>query len=94
MRGYPKTIATKADFLYLLAIPEHKDQALLDLKALYELQDDTMEVVKSYDTDEQGQMINVIMETLPAPMPKWRRMGFESRQDVMDLCESERPPKQ
>jgi len=85
MRGYPKVIATKADFLYLLAMPEYKDQALADLKAIYELQDDTMEVVKSSDTDDQGKMVNVITETVPAPMPKWRRMGFESRQDVLDL---------
>ena len=88
MRGYPKVIATKADFLYLLAMPEHKEQALADLKTLCDLQDDTMEVVKSYDTDDQGQMINVVMETVPAPMPKWRRMGFESRSDVLDLYET------
>ena len=75
-------------------MPEYKDQALADLKTLYDLQDDTMEVVKSYDTDDQGQMINVVMETVPAPVPKWRRMGFESREDVLDLYEADGLPKQ
>ena len=88
MKGYPKVIATKVDFINLLAEPEFKAQALADLKAVYDLQDDTMEVVKSSDTDEKGQMINVVMETVPAPMPKWKRMGFESRQDVLDLYEA------
>lgn len=87
MRGYPKVIATKQDFINLLALPECKEQALVDLKAVYDLQDDTMERVVSYDKDEAGQMTNVVTETVPAPMPKWKRMGFASRQDVMDLYE-------
>lgn len=85
MRGYPKIVATKQDFINLLAVPEFKEQTLADLQAVYDLQDDTMEVVKSYDKDEAGKMINVVMETLPAPMPKWRRMGFASREDVLTL---------
>ena len=87
MKGYPRVIATKTDFINLLAEPEFKAQALSDLKAVYDLQDDTMEVVKSSDTDEAGKMINVVMETVPVPMPKWKRMGFTSRQDVLDLHE-------
>ena len=85
MKGYPRVIATKADFINLLAEPEFKAQALADLKAVYDLQDDTLEVVKSSDTDEAGKMINVVMETIPAPMPQWKRMGFASRLDVMVL---------
>ena len=79
MKGYPRVIATKADFEYLLADPEFHDRALADLKAVMDLADDTMERVVSYDQDAAGKMINVKTETVPAPMPKWRRMGFESR---------------
>lgn len=50
----------------------------------YDLQDDTLERVVSFDTDDKGQMVNVVTETIPAPMPKWKRMGFESRAAVMD----------
>ena len=85
MRGYPKIIATKQDFINLLAEPEFKAQALADLQAVYDLQDDTLERVVSYDTDDKGQMINIVTETIPAPMPKWKRMGFESRATVMEL---------
>ena len=85
MRGYPKTIATKQDFINLLSEPEFKAQALADLQTIYDLQDDTLERVVSYDTDDNGQMINVVTETIPAPMPKWKRMGFESRAAVMEL---------
>lgn len=85
MKGYPKVIATVSDFEYLLDTPEFKDRALVDLKRVVDLPDDTMERVKSYDTDEAGKMINVVMETVSAPMPTWRRMGFESRSAALDL---------
>ncbi|OPY87922.1 MAG: hypothetical protein A4E72_01404 [Syntrophus sp. PtaU1.Bin208] len=79
MSGYPKYIATKQDFINLLNMPEFKERALADLLAVYDLQDDTMERVVSYDLDEQGQMTNVVTETVPAPRPRWKQLGFESR---------------
>ena len=87
MRGYPKNIATKQDFINLMAIPEYREQALKDLKALAEVQDDTMEVVKSFDTDEKGQMVkeSVVTEKIPAPLPTWKRMGFASREEVTEI---------
>jgi len=85
MNGYPKVIATKQDFINLLADPEFKERALADLKAVYDLQDDTLERVVSFDTDDKGQMINIVTETIEAPMPKWKRMGFESREKVKDM---------
>lgn len=89
MKGYPRVIATKQDFINLLAEPEFKERALVDLKAVYDLQDDTMERVKSYDTDESGKMISVVMETVPASLPKWKRMGFATRDEVIDLYEAQ-----
>ena len=85
MKGYPRVIATKADFENLLADPEYKDRALADLRMVIDLEDDTMERVVSYDQDEAGRMINVVSETVPAPLPKWRHMGFESRDAALDL---------
>ena len=40
MKGYPKTIAVVQDFINLLKMPEYKEQALKDLQAIYDLQDD------------------------------------------------------
>ena len=85
MHGYPKVIATKQDFINLLSIAEFKSQALADLQSVYDLQDETLERVVGFDTDDKGQMINIVTETIEAPMPKWKRMGFESRAAVMEL---------
>ena len=89
MYGYPRVIATVQDFQNLLAMPEHRTQALADLRAIYDLQDDTLERVVSADTDAQGRMTNVVTETIPAPMPRWRRLGFASREAVAELLKSE-----
>ena len=39
MRGYPKHVDTKTDFDNLLKMPEHKKQALADLKRLQAIDD-------------------------------------------------------
>ena len=85
MKGYPKVIATKKDFINLFAIPEFREKVLADLKAIHDFQDDTMEVVKSYAEDEKGQMVNVVTATIRALLPKWKRMGFSSKKDVQNL---------
>ncbi|MCX5819750.1 MAG: hypothetical protein NT047_07550 [Deltaproteobacteria bacterium] len=85
MKGYPKVIATKADFDFLLADPEFKDRALADLKTVADLADDTMERVVSYDLDVAGKMINIVTETVPAPLPTWKRLGFASGENTADL---------
>jgi hypothetical protein len=85
MKGYPRVIATRTDFENLLADPDFQARALVDLKAVVDLDDDTVERVVSYDQDEAGKMINIVKETVPAPMPKWRHMGFESREAALDL---------
>ena len=85
MRGYPKNIATKADFDFLLADPKYKNRALADLKKVVDLADDTVKKVKSYDLDAAGQMVNVVTEDVPAPSPKWKQLGFKSREEASDL---------
>ena len=85
MRGYPRVIATKADFEYLLADPDFKAQALVDLKAVVDLADDTNQRVVSFDRNADGMMINVVYETIAATMPKWKRMGFASRAAASNL---------
>lgn len=85
MKGYPRVIATKADFEFLLAEPEFKNRALTDLKTVIDLEDDTYERVVSYDKDETGQMTNIVTETAASPAPKWKRLGFESREAALDL---------
>lgn len=91
MKGYPKVIATKADFEFLLADPGFKAQALADLKKVVDLADDTMDRVVSSDLDEAGKMINVKTEIVPAPWPKWKRLGFTSRTEAAGLYAAQAP---
>jgi len=81
MKGYPKHIATKQDFLNLLSYKEFKEQALENLKKIYEAQDDTVIRVVS-GSEEEG---NLVTEKIENPMPLWKVKGFSSRQEVADL---------
>ncbi|RLC60605.1 MAG: hypothetical protein DRI01_09990 [Chloroflexi bacterium] len=81
MKGYPKHVATKQDFLNLLSQEEFKEQALEDLRKIYEAQDDTVIRVVS-GSEEEG---NLVTEEIENPMPLWKVKGFSSRQEVADL---------
>mgnify|MGYP000976215602 CR=1 FL=1 len=84
MKGYPKFIATKQDFINLLGMAEFKDQALADLKAVYELNDDkaTRATTPIDPEDPQGGWNT---EEIDNPMPVWKQKGFSSRDEVAEL---------
>jgi hypothetical protein len=81
MKGYPKYINCKQDYLNLLAEPEFKAQALDDLRAIRDLDDDKALRVVSMN-EETGEATT---EEIDNPMPLWKVKGFDSRQDVADL---------
>lgn len=81
MKGYPKHIATKQDFINLLAMPEHKAAALNDLVSIRDLDDDTASRTISID-ESTGEAQT---ETIPNPMPLWKVKGFSSRDEVAAL---------
>jgi len=80
MRGFPKQIATKQDYLNLLAMPEYRATALADLKALLGLDDDTIIALK----DRKIGDLHEVRETIekPNPYPRWRQKGFLSKEEV------------
>lgn len=80
MKGYPKHIATKQDFVNLLLISEYKGQAITNLKAIHDLDDD--KASRTVSISEDG---TAVMEEIDNPMPLWKVKGFTSRQDVADL---------
>ena len=86
MKGYPKTIATKQDFINLLAMPEFREQALADLQAIYDLQDDKATKATTL-IDESNPELGFNVEEIENPSPVWKQKGFESRQAVLDLIE-------
>lgn len=81
MKGYPKHIATKQDYLNLIADPEFRDRAIGDLKIISEANDE--KTTKTLSIDEATG--TAVTEEIDNPMPLWRIKGFDSRQDVMDL---------
>ncbi len=81
MRGYPKHIATKQDFINLLAMPEHKAHALADLKAIHDL-DDAKATRATTLIDENDPEKGFNTETIDNPLPVWKQKGFTSRKAV------------
>lgn len=84
MRGYPKNIATKQDFINLLAEEEHKDNALSDLLAICNLEDSkATRATTLIDPDDPEKGWNT--EIIDNPMPMWKLKGFDSLEDLADL---------
>jgi len=81
MKGYPKHIATKQDFINLLADAEFRERALVDLIVIQDMQDDIVTRTLSID-EETGEATT---EEITNPMPLWKIKGFGSRQEVADL---------
>ena len=81
MKGYPKHIATKKDFVNLLSMPEYTAQALSDLTAIYNTDDDNMVRVVSGSEET----MDLVTETIPAPWPLWKQKGFAGREEVADM---------
>ena len=81
MQGYPKHIATKQDFLNLLSQDEFREQAIADLKKIYETKDDVVIQVVS-GSEEEGDLVTKEIEN---PMPLWRIKGFSSREEIADI---------
>jgi hypothetical protein len=81
MKGYPKHIATKQDFLNLLSMPEHKAQAQVDLKKVLDVTDDKASRTISINAVTQV----AVTEVIDNPAPLYKLKGFQSRKVLSDL---------
>jgi hypothetical protein len=81
MRGYPKHIATKQDFDNLLAMPDHKDRALKDLKKLQAIDD--AKVVKV--VSGSAETADLVTEEIDNPNPAWKQKGYKDKKALDDL---------
>ena len=84
MKGYPNHIATKEDFLNLLAMPEHAEQAITDLKAIRDI-DDAKATRATTPIDEKDPEKGYNTEQITNPLPVWKQKGFSSRAEVTNL---------
>ena len=88
MRGYPKYVATKQDYLNLLSMPEYRERALSDLAALFEL--DEEEVIVCKDRKNRDIHAERATEKKPNRLPTWKRKGFASRNELEHLIKQQR----
>jgi len=87
MRGYPKYIPTKQDYINLLAIPEHKARALGDLEGLY-ADDDTLIMTTTELIDPRDPMSDWKQELKPNPSPLWKQKGFADRTELAKIIKA------
>ena len=83
MRGYPKVVATRQDFINLLNMPEFRARALADLQAIYDANGATALRVVS-GSEQAGDLVTAEIDN---PMPAWKRKAFGSRDAVKKLME-------
>ncbi len=80
MKGYPKHIATKQDFLNLLADASFKERAIADLKILRDTDDE--KATRTLSINDDG---TAVTEEINNPLPLWKIKGFSSRAEVAAL---------
>jgi len=88
MRGFPKHINSKQDFLNLLADEDLKAQALAELQKIY-TKDDSKALRATTLIDPEDPKSDYNTEEIDNPMPMWKQKGFESRKEVGDLIVAE-----
>ena len=87
MKGFPKNLKTKQDFLNCIA--EYGKEKTLAVFGRILIDDTKVERVASYDLDEKiGEMSNLKTEIVENPAPTWQRMGFAGRDDMMKFKET------
>ena len=84
MRGYPKHVATKQDFLNLLSMPEYKAKAITDLKSIADLKDDKATIATTLK-DSKNPEKGFNTKTIDNPNPVWKQKGFKNKKEILDL---------
>ena len=88
MRGYPKFIGSKQDYVNLLAMPKHRERALAELKRLH-ASDDTYIMTTTELVDAEDLASDWKQELRPNPSPLWKQKGFASRADLAKIITPE-----
>ena len=81
MRGYPKHVATKQDFLNLLSMDEYRGQATENLIAIFKMNDEKAN--RHISGSEETKDLKI--EEIENSMPLWKRKGFKSRQEIAGI---------
>jgi hypothetical protein len=84
MKGFPKVIATKQDFINLLSDKNYKEEALEKLQTLQDHDDRvstrTLEIADPEDPESEDKT-----ERIETELPIHKQIGFEKWLDVVEL---------
>jgi len=87
MKGFPKNLKTKQDFLNCIA--EYGREKTLAAFGRILIDDTKVEKVASYDLEEKtGEMSNIKTEIVENSLPTWQRLGFASLDEMMKIKET------
>lgn len=78
---YPEHVATEQDYLNLLSMPEHRAQALDELKTLNSIDDSTSTRVLS-GSEEGGDLVT---DEIATPKPVWKQKRFKDKDKMREL---------
>lgn len=86
MKGFPKHIATKQDFINLLEDDNFKDQTIINLQQIYDM-DDSKATRATTLIDPDGLEKGYNTEIIDNPMPLWKQKGFSNREEVKSIID-------
>lgn len=90
MRGYPKHVATKQDYINLLNMQEHRMRALADLNKLKQYDENTAIVKQVIILGDVAKDQPDTTKNIPTPLPLWKQKGFKSLIEVDELIASQK----
>ena len=86
MRGYPKHLNTKQDVLNIMDNHlEFEEQLKIDLQRLLDEPDTVTKATTPIDPGDESKGGNTA--TIPNPNPRWKRIGFADKNEVINLME-------
>ena len=83
MRGFPRVIRTKQDWINCLEDERLKKKALDKLQRIYETDDDYVVQVVSGSKETK----DLVTKKIENPMPLYKMRGFGTRQELKDLID-------
>ena len=83
MKGFPRIIKTKQDWINCLEDEDLRKKALERLQGIYKTKDDY--VVRVVSGSEETK--DLVTKRVKNPMPLYRQRGFETRQELKDLMD-------
>lgn len=82
MKGYPKIVNNKIDYINLLNDENTRSRAIDDLENIFSLDDSYVEIHEESEGEEPK------IRIVENPMPIYKRIGFESLDEVRDLIDT------